>query len=187
MPLLPTFADRLWYAHHCLPRDHNGKPPTQRHLEAVYKLPAGILSKIALGKRTGSALPWETMEGLGRALRCSPHWLQNGGETHLVPSGFVPPRPRQKWNRHGEVTGWDEAVSVAMADAKQKVPPEAFLAAAQMPLYIPTDRITPAMAIAAASYCWEFSTPAEQEKYSTGQAKGASSGHRAHNLRKRNK
>lgn len=187
MPITPTFADRVWYAIHCLPRDPSGKPPSERSIERAHKLPHGFLSKIARGDRKGVAVSFDVMERLAKALRCSAHWIQNGGDTDLTLSGFLPPRPHQKWKRCADVAGWHEAVSIALADVRQKVPAEAFLAAAEMPAFIPADRMTPAMAIAAANFCWEFSTPNEQAKYSTALAKTASAGQRAVAIRKRSK
>lgn len=48
---------------------------------------------------------------------------------------------------------------------KRKCPAEAFLAAADMPIYRPVDEVTPELALAAAIYAWATSTPAEQRRY----------------------
>jgi hypothetical protein len=165
MPHLPDLADRVWFAIHCLPRDENGNPPTYTELEREYGLHHSTLSKIVLGKAQHHS--YEIFRGIAIALRVSEHWLEFGGEGGPTPTGIVPPRPGMQWIRHGDLKGWEDAVGAALREPDQKVLPEQFLAGADLPVYRPVERVTPEVAIGAAIWAWETSTPAERTRYST--------------------
>lgn len=191
MAQLPKLADRAWYAHQCLPRDpRTGKPPSYSELEASVDLARAVISKLITNGTSHHT--YETMTKLARALNTSPGWLFEGiGEAPLPALGpdgapnIVVPRPGAEWQRYGSIPGWDESVKIALADTEQKIPPEAFLAGAYCAVYRPVDRITPELAIAASKYAWEFSTPAEQTRYSGMYARQLKDDGRA--LRKRTK
>lgn len=175
MPLLPTLADRVHFAYHCLPRDSRGEPPSYRLLEREYDLPHATLSKTIMGQRTKHQRV--TVPKIAKALRVTMHWLDYGGEYGPIPTGIVPPRPGTKWMRHEDLPGWAEAVAFALREPHPPIPPEAFLAGADMPVYKPLDRVTPEIAIAVSLYAWETSTGAEQAQYSTAKGRSASAGH----------
>jgi len=175
MPHLPELADRVWYALHSLSRDENGEPPSLRKIEKDFGLANALLSKTITGK---SRHQWrDTYRTLANALRVSEHWLEFGGEGDApTPTGIVPPRPGMKWMRHGDVRGWLEAVEIAKLDARPRVPPEAFQAGADLPVYRPILKMTPELAIAVAAYAWETSTDAEQTFYSSLEGTQSSAG-----------
>jgi hypothetical protein len=166
MAKFPTPADRVWHAYQCLPRDSDGELPSYRDLEAKYGLPNGMLGKTIKQKKHSHE--WETMERIARALETSAKWIKEEvGDAPIPPPGVViPPRPGMPWRRHCEIDGWDASVKVLLAEGS-KVPPEAFLAAADMPVYRPVDRIDPEIALGAAMYCWSTRTRAEQIHYTS--------------------
>lgn len=168
---LPTFADRVWFAYHCLPRDSRGEPPQFKSLEVAHGLTIGTFSKVF--QRGYEHLSAENMRALAAALRSSRTWLEVGGNDGPIPTGIVPPRPGLPWARHGELPGWPEAVALAMAVPLQRVPSEAYLAGADLPVYRPVERVTAELATAIATYAWETSTFAEQAKYSTQETRRA--------------
>jgi len=180
--ILPTLADRAWFAYHCLPRDRRGKLPFLKELELEHGLSGGTLSHMMSGRR--SQFRFETMPKISEALRVSEPWLR-GDEDARGPTltGPLPPRPGTKWIRHGEVPGWRGSVELARLEPRQIVPPGGFLLGAEMVVYRPIDRITPGQAIAAALYAYEFSTPDEQAKYSTLEAREANHGHNSGKMR----
>jgi transcriptional regulator with XRE-family HTH domain len=170
-----TLAERAWYAYHCLRRDESGEPPAYKDLEIAVGLSYGTLSHVMAGRRSKHRA--ETFPLMARALGVSEAWLR-GDEDARGPTltGMLPPRPGMKWRRHGDVPGWSEAVVLAKLEPRQVVPPAAFLAGADLPVFRPLDRITPPIAIAAAMYAYETSTKEEQTKYSTLEARMSSAG-----------
>src|SRR5207302_846116 len=92
----------------------------------------------------------------------------------------VPPRPGLAWKRHGEIQGWREAVAACLREAVrqgiERIPPEAFLAGADLPVYRHVARVTPEIAIGASKYAWETATVSEQTFYSTLEGSRASAG-----------
>ena len=167
MELPPTLAERAWYALHCLKRDAEGEPPPLSDLEVSVGLPYSTLSPIMRGTRSNHQ--WSTFTKIALALNCSEDWLR-GKPGAIAPTltGILPPRPGTKWMRHGDVPGWEGSVQLAMLEKAGKfVPPAAFRAGADLPVFRPLDKITPEIAIAASTYAWETSTREEQEKYST--------------------
>jgi hypothetical protein len=164
MPLLPTLADRVWFAYHSLPRDAKGNLPTYVALERPLKLPNGTFSRLIIGAR--AELRGTTLGLISKALTVRLEWLLNGGDDGPVPTGIVPPRPGTVWKCYGELPGWTEAVEASRRMTRPRCPAQAFRAAADMPVYRPVDQVTPELAVAAAIYAWETSTPAEQVHYS---------------------
>lgn len=161
MPLLPTLADRVWFAYHCLPRDARGNPPSYVSLEQSCKLPNATFSRVISGEREEPR--GTTLDKISAALNCKLEWLMRGGDEGPVPTGIVPPRPGMVWKCHGDLPRWYEVVEPLKK--KRRCPAEAFLAAADMPIYRPVDQVTPELALAAAVYAWATSTPAEQRRY----------------------
>lgn len=174
MPFLPELADRAWYALHSLPRKSNGEPPSYRQLERDFDLHFAVLSKTMLGKQ--QQFEGETFRRLAKALRVSEKWLEQGGKGAPTPTGVVPPRPGRKWMRHGDHSAWQTGVEAALENPQQYVPPAAFRAGAELPMYKPVDTITPEIAIGAAWYAWATCDADEQTFYSTEEAKLASPG-----------
>lgn len=174
MPHLPEMSDRLWHAYCALPRDATGELPSHRELERQFDLSPGTLSRAVRGERTNQTR--RIFKAICAAVRASEHWIEFGGADAPVATEVVPPRPGLDWKRYGELPGWRESVAIALRDATQRVPKEAFLAGAELPVYRHVDRITPELAIAAAAFAWETSTPTEQTTYSTKQASRASAG-----------
>lgn len=164
MPLLPTLADRVWFAYHCLPRDAQGDSPSYVALERPWKLPNGTFSRLVTGAR--EEVRGKTLGRISKALDVPVEWLLNGGDDGPVPTGIVPPRPGTVWKSYGELPGWTEAVETNLRMARPKCPAQAFRAAADMPVYRPVDQVTPELAVAAAIYAWQTSTLAEQRHYS---------------------
>ncbi len=164
---LPTLADRAWYALHCLRRDDAGKPPALKDLEVRVGLSYGTLSHVMCGRRSQHRPG--TFPLMARALGVSEAWLRGeGGARGPMLTGMIAPRPGARtFRRHGDVPGWQESVTLALLEPRQLVPPAAFLAGADMPVYRPIDRITPEIAIFVAGYCYGTSIPEVQEKYST--------------------
>jgi hypothetical protein len=175
--ILPTLADRSWYAYHCLPRDPLGEPPPQRDLEDEWHISRGTLSHMFHGRR--AEFRHDTFVLIAQALQVSEAWLRGSTEVRgPTLTGMLPPRPGTKWIRHADVPGWKSAVELARLEPRQVVPPGGFLLGAKMPCWIPIDRVTPAIAIAAALYAYELSTPEEQMKHSTlEQQRDAAAGH----------
>lgn len=163
MPLLPTLADRVWFAYHCLPRDSKGTPPSYVSVERPWKLPNNTLSRIISSERKD--LRGKTLGLIAKALNVKLEWLMNGGEDGPLPTGIVPPRPGTSWQRYRDLPDWDSVVETCRRMARPKCPPEAFDAAGDMPIYRPIDHVTPELAVAAAVYAWATSTPAEQRRY----------------------
>lgn len=169
---LPTLADRVWFAYHCLPRDHDGTLPSYRSLEDAYGLSQATFSKTVTGVRTQHARG--TLPKMAEALRVTTKWLDEGkGRGPTLPLGIsVPPRPGGAgWTRHGDVPGWSESVRQALLRDPPVIPPEAFLAGADLPVYRSVHAITAELATWIAGYAWETSSPAQQTKYSTQWAK----------------
>jgi hypothetical protein len=173
MPLLPTLADRVWFAYNCLPRDAKGNPPSYVSLERPLKLPNGTFSRLI--SRTREDPRGTTLDAIAKTLHLSLDWLLHGGDDGPVPTGIVPPRPGTIWICHGELRGWPEAVATNLRLQRPRCPPQAFRAGADMPVYRPVDQVTPELALAAAIYAWETSTPAEQRRYSDIEAKAIAS------------
>lgn len=173
---LTSLADRVWYAYHCLPRDEAGELPSYRQLETAYGLSQGTLSKMVLGTRTH--LWQDTIPHVCEALRCSEPWLMRGeGNGPRLPVGaVVQPRPGTGWKVHGDVPGWDEAVAEALARSEQVVPPAAFRAGAELPIYRHVSHMTADLAIFVSGYAYWTATPAQQTRYSTQEARAASTG-----------
>jgi hypothetical protein len=164
--ILPTLADRAWYAYHCLPRDRRGKLPSVRELERDHALAQATLAHIFTGRRALHRS--DTAPKIAKALRASESWLRgDAGARGPTLTGMLPPRPGTKWRPHGTIAGWSESVALARLSPTQIVPPGGFLLGAEMPAYRPIDMITPAIAVAAALYAYELSTAEEQERYST--------------------
>jgi hypothetical protein len=175
MPYLPDISDRVWYALHCLRRDPSGAPPSYKSLEAKYDLPEAFLSKLVRGSRKQGY--GATFTQLARALRVTEKWLDEGGDAGTPwPTGVVPPRPDMKWTRHGDLGAWGKAVQAALAEPDCPVPPEAFLAGADLPVYRPVATVTPALATAVAIYAWETCTEEDQLRYGEQAGKHASAG-----------
>jgi transcriptional regulator with XRE-family HTH domain len=199
--ILPTLADRAWYAYHCLPRDRNGKPPTFKELEAAEQLPYSTLSHVMSGRR--SQQRHETFAKIARALRVTEAWLRGEAAEHgptltgewppRPGTGGVDPRRRNRrargpapmqvvavatYARYGDVPGWPESVSLAKMDPPI-VPPAAYLAGADMPVLRPITRITPAIAVHVSGLAWETLPREMQAKYSTQYARTTSAGHPA--------
>jgi hypothetical protein len=164
---LPTLADRVWFAYHCLPRDERGEPPSMRSLEKSVGLHEGTLSKLLAGAKDHRR---QTFAKIATALRVSEHWLDYGGNDGPVPTGIVPPRPGQAWPRHGDVPGWKESVDALVKLEPPPLPVEELRAGANLPVYRPVERITPELALAVSRYAWETSTYAEQRSYTTQEA-----------------
>jgi hypothetical protein len=169
MPLLPSFADRVWFAYHSLPRDENGNLPSFASLEKAHELGNNTIRRAASGARTEQTK--RTFRLLAEALRVSESWLEFGGANGPTPTGVVPPRPGMKWLVHGEVDGWAEAVIEAKAQLESKAQADqnfhraAFRAGATWPLIQPCDRITPEIAFHAAGLAWQFASPEEKSKH----------------------
>lgn len=181
---LPSLADRAWYAYHCLPRDDSGKLPTFKDLEEGTKpaIAYGTLSHVMSGRRSHHRA--DTFPLMARALKCSEAWLRGeDGARGPVLTGMLPPRPGTTWIRHGDVPGWKESVTLALLEPRQIVPPAAFLAGADMPVFRPLDRITPAIAVAAAMYAYETSIREEQVRYSTLEARASNAGQASGKMR----
>lgn len=184
MPYLPELADRVWYALHCLPRDKDDKPPTYTELESAHDLHHAVLSKTILGGR--KEYTSETMRKMAAALKLGwpattdtrriLDWLELGGKGGPKPTGVVPPRPGRKWMRHGDLPTWREGVEEALRSPTQLVPPEAFRAGAEVPVYTPVDRVTAQIAIGVAWYGWSRCDEDEQSFYSTEEARHAYAG-----------
>lgn len=164
MLILPTLADRVWFAYHCLPPDDDGRLPSWRELEAKFDLPQGTFSRTISGDRTEHH--WKTYELLAVALRIQENWLKHGGDNGPVPNGgrAIPPRNTKVWPRHGDLPGWKEAVEAARAENKVE-PQAAFFAGADMPVIRPVDVATAELAIAASVYAWIISMPTERDRY----------------------
>jgi hypothetical protein len=185
MPYLPELSDRLWFAIHCLERDETGAPPSFKSIEDRYGLPNAFLSKLVRGSRkqgyadTFSALV-EALNGLrpkGARVKVTQQWLADGGDDGTPePTGVVPPRPDQRWRRHGDEPGWGKAVDEALRVSGSTVPPAAYLAGADLPVYRPVDTITPELATAVAIYAWETCTVEDQLRYEEKAAKLAGAG-----------
>jgi hypothetical protein len=182
MPLLPDLHHRLWHAYCCLPRDETGELPLITFVERDHGIPKGTLSRMLRGERLN--VHRKTFALVALALRTSEHWLEHGGSGGPKTKYVVPPPPGLKWKRCGEVSGWPEAVATAKRDPAPRVPPEAFLAGADMPLYRHLDRITPELAVAIATFAWETCTAEEQTGYSTLEASRASPGRNRPNVRR---
>lgn len=164
MRILPTLADRVWFAYHCLPRDEAGKPPSWRQLEETSSLPAATFSRTVSGQRTEHRRG--NFEKLALVLQVSQHWLDHGGDDGPVPTGPVPPRPGMLWTCHGALPGWKESVVRACeVDGGPPVPAAAFRAGADMVVLRLVDLVTPELATACAAYAWETSTVAEKKRY----------------------
>ena len=173
----PTLADRVWFAYHCLPVDHDGALPSYRSLEIAYGLSFATFSKTVMGTRTQHARG--TIPKLAEALRGPTKWLDEGkGKEPTLPKGrIVPPRPGgQGWTRYGDVPDWAAAVDMALSWEHQVIPPEAFLAGADFPIIRPITTITDKLATWVSGHAWETSTPAQQTHYSTQAAKAANGG-----------
>ena len=176
MPYLPEISDRVWYALHCLPRDATGAPPSYKSLEQKYELPEAFLSKLVRGARKQGY--GSTFRHLARALKVSEKWLDEGGDDGTpTPTGVVPPRPDMKWVRHGDLPGWGQAVEDARRQHDPSVPPEAYLAGADLPVYRPMDTVTPAIATAVAIYAWETCTEEDRLRYGETAGRTSSAGH----------
>lgn len=119
---LESFADRAWYAWHCLPRGKKGRPPTQRKLSLEYDIPIGTLSKVFDGTRKD--VERATIKKMAAALQVSEQWLYLGQGIPPQLTGPLPPRPgaeepeppsgtQSGGKRLGDLPGWDEAEAVA--------------------------------------------------------------------------
>jgi hypothetical protein len=174
MPYLPELADRVWFALHCLPRDADGKPPTYTELENKHGLHHAVLSKTILGDRKEHSTT--TYRKLAAALNTTVDWLELGGKCTLKPTGVVPPRPGRKWMRHGDLPTWRDGVAAALNSPQQYVPPAAFRAGAELPVYKPVDTVTAEVAVGVAWYAWATCDEDEQTFYSTEAARHAYAG-----------
>lgn len=163
MRILPTLADRVWFAYHCLPRDAKGRLPSWRQLELNYKLPQAFFSRLVSGERSNPT--HDNFTSMCVALRCKQQWMDRGGDDGPVPTGIVPPRPGTDWIRHADLPYWKESVTHACAAKVPRVPRAAFFAGGDLVVFRPVDVATPELAIAAAVYAWETSTPAERKQY----------------------
>ncbi len=163
MSHLPTLADRVWHALHCLPRKKgNPRGPSYRALEAKHGLANATFSR-AINGTVENPSP-ATLMGLAKALNVTAEWLWHG--TGRTPTPVVPvPRRQESDVAHAEIEGWAEAVEEALAERPRMVPPEAFDAAAELVVLRPLGTITPRIALAAALYAWEIATPAERKRY----------------------
>lgn len=172
---MDTLADRAWFAYHCLPVDHDGKLPSLRQLEIAYGLSTAMLSKVMHGKRTNHET--DTIPKFAEALRCTVQFLISGeGRAPVLPAGrSVPARPGGR-RVYGDVPGWDEAVTAAKARRGQLIPPEAYRAGADLEIFRNVPRMTPTLATWLSGVAWETSTPAQQTRYSTAEARTASAG-----------
>lgn len=85
-----SFADRAWYAYHCLPRTRRGKPPSYNSLEEKHGISTGTISRAMLGDR--EEFSKTTLEKLARALNVSVGWLVEGVGDQPVLTGQIPPR-----------------------------------------------------------------------------------------------
>lgn len=165
MPMLPSLADRAWYALHCLPRDSRGKPPTARELERDYDLSVGALTQTFSGRKRHH---WDaTVEKVCRALEVSEEWLRGKpGAKGPTLTGILPPRPGMPWIKYGAVPGWLEAATLAQLDTRIVIPSVCYLAGADYPVLRPVERMTPELARAVSLLAYESATDEEQEKYS---------------------
>jgi DNA-binding Xre family transcriptional regulator len=89
---LATFADRVWYAYHCLRRGRHGQPPSWRSLELKFGLANATFSKLATGEKTGVTL--DALPRLARALSVSSQWLLEGIGDPPKLTGYLPSRKR---------------------------------------------------------------------------------------------
>lgn len=167
-PLLPTLADRVWFAYHCLPRSFNGAPISFRAVEAAHGLPNGTIQRASTGAR--KELTKRVFRLLAQALRVTETWLEFGGDGGPEPT-VVPPRPGADWVLHRDLDGWHEAV--IEAKTFERIPSEAFRAGAIWPVIRPCDRVTPELAIFVSGYAWEMSSPALQERLALAEARVA--------------
>lgn len=85
-----SFADRAWYAYHCLPRNRRGKPPSYNSLEEKHGISTGTISRAMLGDR--EEFSKTTLEKLARALSVSVGWLVEGVGDKPALTGQIPPR-----------------------------------------------------------------------------------------------
>lgn len=187
--LLPTLADRVWFAYHCLPYDETGALPSHARLERAYGLSGGTFSKTIHGVRTEHMRG--TLPKMAEALRVSASWLDEGiGRAPTLPHDrFLPPRPGGNgWLRYGDVPGWDEAVREARVnpDLEGLIPEEAYLAGADFPIVRHVATMTPELATWVSGHAYETCTAAQQTRYATRAAKEASGAPpRARALRRR--
>jgi len=163
-----TLADRAWRAYHSLPRDSAGKPPTLKDLELSTDPPLGnaTLSRLMRGER--EEFHPDTFRRIVLVLNTSEAYLlgQPGARAPAL-SGMMPPRPGMPWRRHGDVPGWRQSVELALMEKPPVLPPAAFLAGADMPVFAPIELITPEIAIAAAMYAYAIADREDQRSYST--------------------
>jgi hypothetical protein len=176
MPHLPHIADRLWHAYYCLPRKESGELPSLRELSEEHEISVGTLSRAIRGDRIPQTRT--VYRKLSAAFRVTEHWIEFGGADAPRCKYAVPPRPGLVLKFHGEIPGWTDSVNACIHEAIkrgfERLPPEAFIAGAELPVYRHIDRITPERAIGAAKYAWETATEAEQTFYSTLEASRAS-------------
>jgi transcriptional regulator with XRE-family HTH domain len=85
-----SFADRAWYAYHCLPRTKRGKPPSYNSLEKAAGISSGTISRAMLGDR--EEFSKSTLEALARVLNVSIDWLVDGRGEKPPLTGPIPPR-----------------------------------------------------------------------------------------------
>lgn len=183
MPQLPDLHHRLWHAYCCLPRDQNGELPLITFVERDHGIPKGTLSRMLRGERLN--VHRKTFSVIARALRTTEHWLENGGAAGPKTKHVVPPPPGLKWRRFGDVPEWSDAVTTAKRDpSSSRVPPEAYLAAADMPAYWHVERATAELALGLAIAAWASATPDEQRAYWTLEASRASPGRNKPKLRR---
>jgi hypothetical protein len=98
-----SLADRVWFALHCLGRDHYGRPPAPTTIERQHRLGRGLIAK--LYRERQRALEDDTLSRLATALEVSPEWLKSGiGEPPKL-TGNLPPRPTAVSPPSSEVEG----------------------------------------------------------------------------------
>jgi transcriptional regulator with XRE-family HTH domain len=85
------FAERVWLALHALPRDMQGRPPKQVHLERQAGLSPATLSRLFGGFIQSVEPP--TLAKMARVLDVDERWLGSGVGAAPTPTGVVPPLP----------------------------------------------------------------------------------------------
>jgi transcriptional regulator with XRE-family HTH domain len=181
---LPSLADRIWYAYHCLPRDQSNALPSFRQLENAYGLSLSTFSRAVAGVRENY---WaDTIPRMAEALRCTAVFLTEGqGRAPKLPIGYwVPPRPGPMTpRRYRDVPGWDEAVEEARRahePGKRKAlpfPPEGFLAGGDFPLSSFRTTIDADAVIRICHYVWwDECTDDQQKSYAAIAGRDAAAG-----------
>ena len=177
-----SLADRAWLAYQCLPRDSlTGALPSYRTLANAYGFAPSDLTRLIAGDLQTPG--YDKLAKVSAALQIHQQWLAEGlGRAPKFPrGGHVLPRPGSDWIPcYADADGWDESLKILLQRPEDlDVPPEAFAAGGDLPIYryVP---VTPPIAIAVALYAWETLTVAEQKRYSTQAARAADPGRANH-------